>query len=100
LLQFGPEHFSSRVLSFGVKIQIYGTLILLVVLYGCAACSLILREHRLRCQARVVLRNVFSLRGEGNSKLEEFYIEVFCCLYLTPNIILELTLRTMKLSGV
>ena len=59
-------------MSFGVKIQIYGTIILLVVLYGCAACSLILREHRLRCQARMVLRNVFSLGGGSNNKLEEF----------------------------
>jgi hypothetical protein len=88
-------------MSYGVNIQIYGTIILLVVLYGCAACSLILREHRLGCQAKVVLRNVFRLREENvTANLRKFCIEVFCYLYITSNIILELTSRTMKLSGV
>ena len=37
---------SSSLLSKTLKIKIYGTIILLVVLYGCETWSLILREER------------------------------------------------------
>jgi hypothetical protein len=41
--------FSSRLLSKNLKIKIYRTIILPVVLYGCETCLLTLREeHRLR----------------------------------------------------
>jgi hypothetical protein len=41
---------SSRLLSRNVKVKIYKTIILPVVLYGCETWSLTLREkHRLRC---------------------------------------------------
>jgi hypothetical protein len=51
---------SSRLLSKKVKIRIYRTIILPVVLYGCETCSLILREeHRLRVFENRVLRRIF-----------------------------------------
>jgi hypothetical protein len=43
-----------------VKIRIYKTIILPVVLYGCETCSLTLREeHRLRVFENRVLRGIF-----------------------------------------
>jgi hypothetical protein len=51
---------SSRLLSRNVKIKIYKTIILLVVLYGCETLSLTLREeHRLRVFENRVLRRIF-----------------------------------------
>jgi hypothetical protein len=47
-----------------VKIKIYKTVILPVVLYGCETWSLALREeHRLRAFENRVLRRVLDLRG-------------------------------------
>jgi len=51
---------SSRLLSKNLKIKIYRTIILAVVLYGCETWSLILREERrLRVFENRVLRRVF-----------------------------------------
>jgi hypothetical protein len=51
---------SSRLLSKNVKIRIYNTIILPVVLYGCETWSLTLREeHRLRVFENRVLRRIF-----------------------------------------
>jgi hypothetical protein len=51
---------SSSLLSKNVKIKIYRTIILLVVLYGCESWSLTLREEcRLRVFENSVLRRIF-----------------------------------------
>jgi hypothetical protein len=51
---------SSRLLSKNLKMRIYKTIILPVVLYGCKTWSLILREeHRLRVFENKVLRRIF-----------------------------------------
>jgi hypothetical protein len=51
---------SSRLLSRNMKVKIYKTIILPVVLYGCATWSLTLREeHRLRVFENSVLRRIF-----------------------------------------
>jgi hypothetical protein len=51
---------SSRLLSKNVKIRIYKTIILPVVLYGCDTWSLTLREEqRLRVFENRVLRRIF-----------------------------------------
>jgi hypothetical protein len=53
---------SSRLLSKNLKIRIYKTIILPVVLYGCETWSLTLREeHRLSVFENRVLRRVFGL---------------------------------------
>jgi hypothetical protein len=60
LLSFGsePSVFSSPVKN--LKIRIYKTIILLVVLLGCETWSLTLREeHRLRVFENRVLRRIF-----------------------------------------
>jgi hypothetical protein len=50
-----------------MKIRIYGTINLFVVLYGCETWSLTLREeHRLKVFENAVLRRIFGpKRGEG-----------------------------------
>jgi len=56
---------SSRLLSKNLKIKIYRTIILPVVLYGCEAWSLILREERkLRVSENMVLRRIFGPRRD------------------------------------
>jgi hypothetical protein len=51
---------SSRLLSKNLKIRIWKTIILSVVLYGCETWSLTLREeHRLRVFESRVLRRIF-----------------------------------------
>jgi hypothetical protein len=56
---------SSRLLSKNLKIRIYTTVILLVVLYGCETWSLTLREeHRTRVFENGVLRRIFALKRD------------------------------------
>jgi hypothetical protein len=56
---------SSRLLSRNVKVKIYKTIILPVVLYGCEIWSLTLREeHRLRVFENRVLRIIFGPKGD------------------------------------
>jgi len=56
---------SSRLLSKNLKIKIYRTIILPVVLYGCETWSLILREERkLRVFENMVLRRIFGPRRD------------------------------------
>jgi hypothetical protein len=51
---------SSRLLSKNVKVRIYKTIILPVVLYGCETWSVTVREeHKLRVFENRVLRRIF-----------------------------------------
>ena len=56
---------SSRLLSKNLKIKIYKTIILSVVLYGCETWSLTLREERkLRVFENMVFRRIFGPRWD------------------------------------
>jgi hypothetical protein len=56
---------SSCLLAKNVKIKIYKTMILPVVLYGCENLSLTLKqEHRLRVFENRVLRRIFGLKRD------------------------------------
>ena len=56
---------SSRLLSKNLKIKLYRTVILPVVLYGCETWSLTLREEtNLRVFEKRVLRRIFGPRRE------------------------------------
>jgi len=65
---------SSRLLSKNLKIKIYRTIILPVVLYGCETWSLTLREERrVRGFENRVLRRVFgSKRDELTGNVENY----------------------------
>jgi hypothetical protein len=65
LLPFGPEPsvFSSAVEN--IKVKIYKTIILPVVLYGCETWSLTFRnEHRLRVLENRVLRRIYGQKRD------------------------------------
>jgi hypothetical protein len=68
---------SSRLLSKSLKIRIYKTIILPVVLYGCETWSLTLREeHRLRVFENRVLRRIFgSKRDEVTGEWRKLHNE-------------------------
>jgi hypothetical protein len=84
---------SSRLLSKDLKIKIYRTVILPVVLYGCEAWSLTLREERrLRVFENWVLRRVFGPKRievtgecctpEGNALTSRWALGWFCILVI------------------
>jgi len=70
LLSFGAESFVFQFAILKLKIKIYRTIILPVVLFGCENCPLILREERrLRVFDNRVLRGILGpkrdeVRGE------------------------------------
>ena len=64
--------FSFRLLCKNLKIKIYKTIILPVVLYGCEAWSLILREERkLRVFENRILRRIFGPKKDENGEVEK-----------------------------
>jgi hypothetical protein len=71
-----------------VKIKIYKTIILPVVLYGCETWSLILREeHGLRVFEKGALRRIFGLKSDEIQRgWETLRNEELHNLYYSPNI--------------
>jgi hypothetical protein len=70
---------SSRLLSRNVKIKIYKTVVLPVVLYGCETLSLTFgEEHRLRVFENRVLRRIFGPRGIKRQEVGENCIMRSC----------------------
>jgi hypothetical protein len=65
LLSFSPKSFAPRLILKNLKIKIYETVILPVVLCGCETWSLTLgEEHRLRVFENRVLRRIFGPKRE------------------------------------
>jgi hypothetical protein len=83
--------FSSRLLSRNVKVKIYKTIILTVVLYGCETWSLTLREaNRLRVFEKRFLRRIFGPeRDEVTGEWRKLHSEELHILYST-NIIRQI----------
>jgi hypothetical protein len=91
---------SSRLLSKKVKIIIYKTIILPVVLYRCETWSLTLREeHRLRMFDNRVLRIFGPKRDEVMGGWRKLYNEELHNLYSSPSIIRIIKLRRMRWVG-
>jgi hypothetical protein len=88
----------SRLLSGNVKVKIYKTIILPVVLYGCETWSLTLREeHGLRVFDNRVLRRLFgSNRYEVAGEWRKFHNEELHNLYSSPDIIRQVKSRRMR----
>jgi hypothetical protein len=88
-------------LSKTLKIKIYRTIILPVVLYGCVTWSLILgEERRLRVFENRVLRRVFgSKRDEVTGELRKLHTVELRDLYSLPNIVRVVKSRRMRWAG-
>jgi len=80
---------SFSMLSKNLKIKIYSTIILPVVLYGCETWSMTLREERkLRVFENMVLRKIFEpRRDEVTGEWRRLHNEELNDLYSLPNIV-------------
>ena len=83
------KRLSSRLLSKNLKIKMYRTIILPVVLYGCESWSLTLREERrLQVFENRVLRRIFGpKRGEVTGEWRKLHNEELKGLYSSHNIV-------------
>jgi len=86
---------SSSLLSKNLKINIYITIILPVVLYGCETWSRTLREEcRLRVFENRVLRRIFGpKRDEVTGEWRKLNNEELNDLYCSPNMVRVIKLR-------
>ncbi|KAJ4427781.1 hypothetical protein ANN_25434 [Periplaneta americana] len=85
----------SSLLSKNVKVRIYKTVILPVVLYGCETWTLALREeHRLRVFENKILRKIFGDKRDGEwRKLHNTELHA---LYSSPDIIRNIKSRRLR----
>jgi len=92
---------SSRLLSKNLKIKVYRTIILPVVLYGCETWSLTLREgRRLRVFENRVLRSVFGpKRDEVTDEWRRLHSEELNDLYSSLNIVRAVKSGRMRWAG-
>jgi hypothetical protein len=92
---------SSHQLSSKVRVKIYKTIILPVVLYGCETWSLTLREeHRLRVFENRVLRRIFGpKRDEVTGEWRNMHSGELHNSYSSPDIIRQIKSRRMRWVG-
>jgi hypothetical protein len=91
----------SRLLSRYVKVKIYKTIILPVVLYGCQTWYVTLREeHRLRVFENRILRRIFGPKSdEVTGEWRKLHNEELHNLYSPPDIIRKVKSRRMRWAG-
>ena len=91
---------SSGLVSKNLKIKIYITIILPVVLYGCETWSLTLREEcRLRIFANRILRRIFVPKRDENGEWRRLHNDELHSLYRSPNIVRVIKSRRLRWAG-
>ena len=92
---------SSTILSKNLKVKIYRTIILPVVLYGCETWSLTsMEERKLRVFENMVLRRIFGpRRDEVTGEWRRLHKEELDDLYSSPNIVGVIKSRRMRWAG-
>jgi hypothetical protein len=89
-----------RLISRNIKIKIYKTVILPVVLYECETWSFTLgEEHRLMVFEKRVLRKIFGPKMEEDGSWRKLHNDELCSLYSSPNIVRVIKSRRMRLAG-
>jgi hypothetical protein len=88
---------SFRVISKDLKIKIYKTVILPLVLYGCETSSLTLKEdQRLRVFENRVLRRIFGPKREEDRSWRKLHNDELHSLYSSPNIVRVIKSRRVR----
>ncbi|KAJ4434458.1 hypothetical protein ANN_23020 [Periplaneta americana] len=92
---------SSSLLSKNLKVRIYKTVILPVVLYGCETWTLTLREeYRLRVFENKMLRKIFGAkRDEVTGEWRKLHNRELHALYSSPDIIRNIKSRRLRWAG-
>jgi hypothetical protein len=91
---------SSSLISKNLKIKIYKTVILPIVLYGCGTWSLTLgEEHRLRVFESRELRRIFGPKREEDGSWRKLHNDELHSLYSSSNIVRVVKSRRMRWEG-
>jgi hypothetical protein len=91
---------SSRLISKNLKIKIYKTVILPVVLYGSETWSVSLREERRqRIFENRLLRRIFGPKREEDGSWRKLHNDELHSLYSSPNIVRVIKSRRMRWAG-
>jgi sorting nexin-29 len=94
------KNLSSRLTSKNLKIKIYKTVILPVVLYVCETWSLTLRrKHRLRVFENRELRRIFGPKREGDGSWRKLHNDELHSLYSSPSIVRVIKTRRLRWTG-
>jgi len=95
------NHLSSSLLSKNLKVKIYRTIIVPIVLYGCETWSFTLREERrLRVFKNRVLRGIFvPKRDEVTGEWRKLHNEQLNDLFSSPNTVRVIKSRRMRWAG-
>ena len=85
-------------LSKNLKIIIYKTIVLSVVLYGCETWSLRLRDESRLFENRI-LRQIFGPKRDENGDWRRLHNEELHILYRSPNIVRAIKSRRLRRAG-